>query len=205
MCSTFTTDCRYNNSFIKLIRNVFCPDKKCSEKLCVHEKTLQSFESSDYQCPQCNFTCQVRSFPCEKDTLLFFLKNEQGIYVFTETQKSIQDVIGDLYRQTCPNEKCVSVSTNKYSSFYVCKKCEDCSHVLNIPFREQIPTLPFFGGDGTPCFARKTSRDYQKEKASPFLKSSIRQSQSATLEPVPKKGKNHCIYGIIVSTPHWLI
>ena len=38
-----------------------------------------------------------------------------------------------------------------------------------------------FGGDGTRCFARNTSRDY--EKPSPFLKKFLRQSQS----PAPKK------------------
>ena len=27
-----------------------------------------------------------------------------------------------------------------------------------------------FGGDGTHCFAKKSSRDYEKEKSSPFLK-----------------------------------
>ena len=35
-----------------------------------------------------------------------------------------------------------------------------------------------FGGDGTHCFARKTSRDYEKEKTSPFF----RQSQPSTSE-----------------------
>ena len=42
-----------------------------------------------------------------------------------------------------------------------------------------------FGGDGTHCFASKTSRDY--EKPSPFLKKFLRQSQSSTSEPEPKK------------------
>ena len=47
-----------------------------------------------------------------------------------------------------------------------------------------------FGGDGTHCFARKTSCDYEKEKPSPILKKFIRQSQSSTPEPEPKKAKN---------------
>ena len=46
-----------------------------------------------------------------------------------------------------------------------------------------------FGGDGTHCFARKTSRDYEKEKPSPFLKKFLFKSQSSTPEPEPKKAK----------------
>ena len=46
-----------------------------------------------------------------------------------------------------------------------------------------------FGGDGTHCSARKTSRDYEKEKPSPFLKQFLRQSQPITSEPELKKDK----------------
>ena len=46
-----------------------------------------------------------------------------------------------------------------------------------------------FGGDGTPCFARKSSPHYEKEKPSPFLKKLLRQSQPSTSEPEPKKVK----------------
>ena len=44
-----------------------------------------------------------------------------------------------------------------------------------------------FGGDGTHCFARKTSRDNEKEERSPFLKKFLRQSQTNTSEPEPKR------------------
>ena len=71
------------------------------------------------------------------------------------------------------------VSTN-------CKKWKTCCHVLNIPFKDQKPTLMLLGGDGTHCFARKTSRDYENEKPSPLLKLLL-QSQSSTSEPEPKK------------------
>ena len=46
-----------------------------------------------------------------------------------------------------------------------------------------------FGGDGTHSFARKTSRDYEKEKPSPFLKKLLRQSDPSTSEPEPKKAE----------------
>ena len=94
--------------------------------------------------------------------------------------------IGDVYYPTCRNEKCVYISTNKMNSFYDCKKCKAC-HVLNSPFKDQKPTIMLFGGDGTHCFARKTSSGY--EKPSPFLKKFLGQSQPGTFEPEPKKVK----------------
>ena len=87
----------------------------------------------------------------------------------------VQDTIGDVYFSTCRNEKCVYISTNKKTNFYDCKKCKACCNVLNIPFKYQKPTVMLFGNDGTHCFARKTSRDYQKEKPSPFWKKFLRQ------------------------------
>ena len=95
--------------------------------------------------------------------------------------------IGDVYCPSCRNEKCVYLSTNKTTSFYDCKKCKACCYVLNIPFKDQKPTIMLFGGDGTHCFARKTSRDY--EKPSPYLKKFLRQSQASTPELEPKRVK----------------
>ena len=69
--------------------------------------------------------------------------------------------IEDVYCPTCRNEKCVYISTNKRTNFYDSKKCKACCHVLNIPFKDQNPTYTLFGGNGTHCFARKTSRDYE--------------------------------------------
>ena len=95
--------------------------------------------------------------------------------------------IGDVYCPTCRNEKCVYISTNTTTSFYDCKKCKACCNLLNIPFRDQKPTIMLFDCDGTHCFARKTSRDYEKEKQSPLLKKFLRHSEPSTSEPEPKK------------------
>ena len=116
----------------------------------------------------------------------------------------VQETIGDFYCPTCRIEKCVYISTNKTASFYDCKKCKACCHVLNIPFKDQKPTITLFGGVGTLCFARKTSRDYKKELPTPYLKKFCPQSDPNTSEPEPKKGRSYSIYAIIVSTPHWL-
>ena len=101
----------------------------------------------------------------------------------------VQEAIEDVYCPTCRNENCVYISTNKTTSFYDCKKCNARCHVLNVPFREQKPTYMLSGGDGTHFFARKTSRDYEKEKPSAFLKNFLRQSQPSTSEPEPKKAE----------------
>ena len=99
----------------------------------------------------------------------------------------VREAIGDVYCPTCRNEKCVYNSTNKTTSFNDCKKYEACFNVLNIPFKDQKPKNMLFGGDGTHSFARRTSRDYEKEKPSPFLKNFLRQSQPSTSELEPKK------------------
>ena len=97
-------------------------------------------------------------------------------------------IIGDVHCPTCRNEKCVYHSTNKTTTFYDSKKCKACCHVLNMPFKDQKPTIMLFGCDGTHCCARKTSRDY--EKPSPLLKKFLRQSQPSTSEREPKKDKS---------------
>ena len=99
----------------------------------------------------------------------------------------VRESIGDVYCPTCRNEKCVYISTNETTSFYDCKKCKACCNVLNIPFKHQKPTIMLFGGDGTHSFAKKKSRDYEKEKPSPILKKFHRQSQPSKSEPAPKE------------------
>ena len=98
----------------------------------------------------------------------------------------VQETIGDMYCPTCRSEKSVYISTNKTISFYACEKCKSCCYLLNIPFKDQKPTIMLFGGDGAHIFARKTSRDYEKEKPSPFLKKLLHQTQPSTSEPEQK-------------------
>ena len=102
----------------------------------------------------------------------------------------VRETIGNVYCPTCRNEKCVYISTTKTTSFYACKKCKASCNVLNIPFKDQKRTSMLFGGDGTHCFAKKTSRDYEKRKPSPFLNKFLRQSQPSTSELEPKKDKS---------------
>ena len=109
--NAFTPDCRYDNSTNVLIGDVFCPNTKCLGKLCWHKKTFQSLGRRDYQCPQSGSVCQVRKIPFEEQTNSFFLLLVQGVYIFEENPKSIQDVIGDAY---CPGEYCLNKEKCKF-------------------------------------------------------------------------------------------
>ena len=92
--------------------------------------------------------------------LLLNVSFQSTKYVKKEMCVDIIQTIGDVYCPTCRNEKCVNISTNKKNSFYDCKKCKACGLVLNIPFKLifQKLTINLFGGDGTHCFATKTSQ-----------------------------------------------
>ena len=48
MYCAFTPDCRYDNSSIKLFKNVYCPKTMCSGALSDHKKTLQSLGRSNF-------------------------------------------------------------------------------------------------------------------------------------------------------------
>ena len=57
----------------------------------------------------------------------------------------VHEAIGDVYCPTCRNEKSVYISTNKTTSFYDCKKCKACCHILNIPLRTKNRQLCCLG------------------------------------------------------------
>ena len=142
MCSAFTSDCGYDNSTIILIGDVYCPNTKCLGKLCLHKKTFQSLGRSHYECPQCGSVCQVRNIPCEDQRNSFFLALGQGVYIFEESPKSIQEVSGDVY---CPGEFCRNrekrESIGGYATtpraIYGCGKCGAWLFVHKVPFTLQ--------------------------------------------------------------------
>ena len=103
--------------------------------------------------------------------------------------QKVQETIRVVNCSTSRNEKSIYNSTNKTTSFYDCKKSKAYCNVLNNRFKVQKAIFILFGGDGTHCFARKTSRDYEKEKPSPFLKKFLHQSQTSKSELAPKKAK----------------
>ena len=112
--------------------------------------------------------------------------------------QSIVELIGDVI---CPNKKCRGEKSVYITSFeeinkrtYQCKQCKACSHVLNIPLKDQKSCVTLFGW--THCFRKKTKLDYQNEKLSPLIQQRISQSKLSTTkaeevnnEPAPKKEK----------------
>ena len=147
MCSAFTPDCGYDNSTIILVGDVFWPNTKSSGKLCLQKKTFQSLGGSDYYCPQCASVCQVRNIPFEDQTNSFFLSLGQRVYIFEETPKSFQDVIGDVYcpGKYCSNrEKCESLDgyVTTPTSIYGCGKCGAWLFVHKVPsmLQEHVKT-----------------------------------------------------------------
>ena len=140
MCSTH---CGYDNSAIIIIGNVYCPNAKCLGKLYLHKKTFQSLGRSDYQCPQCASVFQVRNIPFEDQTKSFFLSFGARVYIFEESAKIIQDVIGDVYfpGKYCLNrEKCESIGgyVTTPRSIYGCGKCAVWLFVHKVPFTLQV-------------------------------------------------------------------
>ena len=128
MCSAFTPGCRYEISTTIVIGDVYCPNTKCSGKLCLHKKTFQCVGRSDYQCPQFGSVCQVRNIPFEDQANSFFFSLRQRVYIFEESQKSVQDGIGDVYcpGKYCSNrEKCDTPSgyVTTARSIYACGMC----------------------------------------------------------------------------------
>ena len=142
MCSAFTPDCGYDNSIIIPIGDVYCPNTKCSGRLCLHKKTFQSLGRSDCQCPQCGSVCQVSNIPFENQRISLSLSIGQGVYIFEENPKSVRDVIGDVFcpGNYCSNgKKCESLGgyVTTPRSIYACGKGRSWLFVHKVPFMLQ--------------------------------------------------------------------
>ena len=201
-----------------VIGDVYCGGKYCfNREKCESLHRYVSTPRSNYDCGKCGawlfvhkdlFVLQEHVKAAKTDkTRLFFAKKMMSLvpnkqllnnvpFQSTKYRKKelcednkVQETNGDVYCPTCRNEKCVHISAIKTTTFYDCRKCKACCHVLNIPFKDQTPTIMLFGGDGTHCSARKMSRNFEKEKPFPFTKKNLRQSKPSTSEPEPKKAE----------------
>ena len=83
--------------------------------------------------------CQVCNIPFDDQTKSFFLSLGQGVYIFGETPKSVQDDNGDVF---CPGKYCSnrgkSESLGGYVTtprcIYACGKCGAWLLVHKVPF-----------------------------------------------------------------------
>ena len=69
--------------------------KTCSGELCAHKKNSKSLGRSENPCPQCTSRYQVPNILFKEQINSFLLMCNHGIFNFAETQKSVQDIIGD--------------------------------------------------------------------------------------------------------------
>ena len=111
------------------------------------QRNFQSLGRSDCQCPQCASVCQVRNLPFEDQRNSFFLSLGEGVYIFEENPKSVQDVIGDVYcsGKYCSNrEKCESIGgyVTTPRSIYACGKSGAWLFAHKVPFllQEHVKT-----------------------------------------------------------------
>ena len=88
--------------------------------------------------------------------------SDKGIHIFEEVQKTITDVIGDVF---CPGryyarQKCVHVQTRTESgkNCFECPQCKACGYGLKNRLKDRGSTIKLFS-EGTFCIAKRTSRD----------------------------------------------
>ena len=139
MCSAFTPDCGYDKNTITFIGDVYCPNTKNLDKFCPHKKMFQCLGRYNYQCARLCAWCSIFYLKIKQ---MLFLSIGLGVYIFGESQKSIQDAIGDIY---CPGkycfnrEKCESLECYLTSprSIYGCGKCGAWLFIQKVPFMLQ--------------------------------------------------------------------
>ena len=87
--------------------------------------------------------------------LITFMTSDSNVLAQVLYQdQSVVQLIGDVI---CPNKKCRGEKCVYLTSFeeinkstYQAKQCKACTHVLNIPFKDQKPCVTLFGW--TYCF-----------------------------------------------------
>ena len=188
---------RYVSPFVlSVTRGVVSLSKSFKLLVC---KTF-SKRSSIYDTAKCiAFTKIVTILPQSVEFLIAFLTSDSNMpaQILYKDQITVQ-LIGDVI---CPNKKGRGEKYVYLTSFeevnkstYQCNQCKACSHVLNIPLKDQKPCVTLFGW--TYCFRKKTKLEYQKEKLWTLMQQCISQSKLSTTEaeedinePVPKKAK----------------
>ena len=206
ICSTFNLNCRLDRSFVNFLA-IYVVPKKCSKKLCVHQKTsVNSWQ---------NRLCMSATHVHKRATQSTFWKSntsllvmfDMGIYKFQEVQKPNKDITADVVclSSYCATQQCVHAQTWKkmvktHTNTWNAKR----PVTLLIFFQAHRPTVKLIVADRTPCFAKKTSRYYEAEKRFPLQEKYLAESQSALPEPL-QKNKNKFLHGIIMMTSHRLM
>ena len=98
MYSAFTPDCGYINSTIILIGDVYCPNTKCSGRLCLHKKLFNHLAEANINvrnvslCARCAiFFLKIKEIPfsCRLVKGFTFLKRTQNQFKMSIVLASI--------------------------------------------------------------------------------------------------------------------
>ena len=105
-----------------------------------------------YDTAKCiGFTKIVTTLPQSMDFLIAIMTSDSNILaqVLYQNQSTVQ-LIGDVIcpSKKCRGEKCVNIRSFKEinKGTYQCKQSRACSHVLNIPFKDQKHVLAYLVG-----------------------------------------------------------
>ena len=188
-----------------VIGDVYCPGKYCSNReKCESLGGYVRSPRSNYACGKCGawlfvhkdpFMLQehVKTTKTDKIRLSLLEKDDLGTQQTTITYCPIS-INQKIERKNCVrttkyerlSEMCIVQHVEMKSSFISQPIKRLVSTTVKIAklaatfwiffLKDQKPTIMLFGGDGAHFFARKTSRDYEKEKPSPFLKKFLRHS-----------------------------
>ena len=125
MCSTFTPDCRYDESITKVTGNVYCPNTK----------DFSSLEWSDYQCPLCELKCQLRQIPLKNKQFRFSWFVTENLSFWGDAKINSRCYWRYIKSSMSKRKVCFSVSQQKFSFLHCdCKKYKAFSNVPDIPF-----------------------------------------------------------------------
>ena len=98
MSNAFDPNHHYVKSIINFIVNVYCPNEKFSEIVCVRKMNFLSLGRGDNQCQQRASKCQTNNNSFEKWINSLLLLCDYKFYYFADVQKSNIAVVGDDYR-----------------------------------------------------------------------------------------------------------
>ena len=164
--------------------------------------TFQSLRRSNYQRPQCSSTCAV--FPLKNKQIRFSWNVLKG-FIFSKRRENqiklwlekciVQTIsVFNFQLKKLPVSATVKKNAKPALTFWI----------FYLGFKGRKPTIMLFGGDGTHCFA-KNEWLLRKRKTETVFEEFYPSTTIKFTQIWAKEGKNHSIYGIIVSTPHCLI
>ena len=192
MCSTFNSDCCYENRFINPNGNMFCSKNLCSGKKMREQKdfyvSLQKLlrmsglrvnvpgeQLSLWKLNQFVFSCVTEAFISWKRSV-----NHLGTLLAPSTVLTgcMQNRSLTVYKHGKRMVKGVTYCRNRSRAVM---------YVWVVSLRSRRATVKSFGCVGSLSLAKKTSREYEAKKTVPLLQKKLCQSRSAAPKSLCQK------------------